>query len=158
MKTLAFCLVLCSFMAAQTSQQLKKLKPSPSDLVGTFEVQGQGITSYAGSGPTNTNCNVNYNTVNCTTWGGGYSVDILHLSGIFHASEVQYTLEVVPFSHRCAFAQGWTAGAGGHAPACGPALYPGIYVAKLSGMRLTVVSGDGKHKADYTVIAQSIQR
>jgi hypothetical protein len=159
-KSLAFfCLFLCSFLVfAQSPQQLKKLKAASSDLVGTFEVQGQGITSGSGSSPTQTNCNVNGDTVNCTSRVGSYSIDILHINGIFHAGEVQYTLEVVPFSYRCAFAQGFAAGAGGHAAACGTSLRLGTYVAKLSGMHLTVVSGDGKHKADYTVVAQSIWR
>jgi hypothetical protein len=158
MKTLALCLLLCPVLAAQTSEQLKKLKLSPSDLIGTFEVQGQRITSYAGAGPTQTNCNVNDSTVNCTSRNPQYSIDTLHINGIFHTGEVQYTLEVVPFSRRCAFAQGAAAGAGGHALACGTSLQIGTFVAKLSGMHLTVVSGDGKHKADYTVVAQSIQR
>ena len=159
-KSLAFfCLFLCSFLVfAQSPQQLKKLKAASSDLVGTFEVQGQGITSYAGTGPTQTDCNVNYPTINCTSRNGHYSIDTLHINGIFHAGEVQYTLEVVPFSRRCAFAQGAAAGAGGHAAACGTSLQIGAFVAKLSGRHLTVVSGDGKHKADYAVVAQSIQR
>jgi hypothetical protein len=124
-----------------------------SRLTSSGRSRCRGRASYLAQAPVQmtTNCTNNGN-VNCTTSGGSYTMDTLRYGGVFRAGAVSYFLGVRPsLSLACSMAQGFQQQSG-HVSACGTRLSVGSYTAKLSGERLTVVSSDGKRKANYDVL------